>query len=140
MSFARYVAVQLVAYAIDLGVFLLLLHGAATGAVAANVAAKVAAGAFAFVAHRMFTFGVRGRDHIPGQMLRYAILLALNVPLATLLLVAFSWLVSNLVIAKILADVACVGLTFLLVRHGVFGAALANPDGTASAAGRRGSR
>lgn len=121
MKFARYVAVQLAAYAVDMGVFLLLFHGALARAVAANLAAKVAAGAFAFVAHRAFTFGVRGRDRIHGQALRYALLLALNVPLATAMLVVVSWLVPDLVLAKVIADVACVGLTFLLVRHGVFG-------------------
>lgn len=131
MRFARYVAVQLVAYAVDLGVFVVLFHGGLARAVAANLAAKVAAGAFAFVVHRTFTFGVRGRDRIHGQMLRYALLLALNVPLATAMLVAVSWLVPDLVLAKVLADIACVGLTFLLVRHGVFGAPRGRSEGAA---------
>jgi putative flippase GtrA len=120
MTFARYVAVQLVAYALDLGSFLVLLDGGA-GPIPANVAAKILAGGFAFFAHRAFTFGVRGRERIAGEAVRYAVLLALNVPLASGLLAVLLLATTHAPTAKVLADVVCVGLTFVLTRHAVFG-------------------
>lgn len=122
MTFARYVAVQLAAYALDMGMFLVLLHGGIAGPVPANVAAKIAAGAFAFFAHRAFTFRLGGTARA-GEATRYAILLALNVPLASALLAALLHVVPHPVAAKFLADVVCVGLTFLLTRRAVFGRA-----------------
>jgi putative flippase GtrA len=122
MTFARYVAVQLAAYALDMGTFLVLLHGGVAGPVPANVAAKIAAGGFAFFAHRAFTFRLGGTARA-GEAARYAILLALNVPLASVLLAALLQVVPHPVAAKFLSDVVCVGLTFLLTRHAVFGRA-----------------
>ena len=121
MTFARYVAVQLAAYAIDMGSFLLLLQFGAWGPVGANVVAKIAAGGFAFFAHRAFTFRVEGRERMAGEALRYGILLALNVPVASALLAVLLFVIPHPAIAKFAADVVCVGLTFLLTRHAVFG-------------------
>lgn len=121
MTFVRYVAVQLVAYAIDLGVFVLLFHAGVTGPIAANVVAKLAAGAFAFQAHRGYTFRVQGRTRIGREAMKYALLLALNVPLASALLALLMLVVPSATVAKIAADVICVGLTFMLTKHGVFG-------------------
>ena len=135
MTFVRYVAVQLVAYAVDLGVFVLLFHGAVSGPIAANVAAKVAAGTFAFGAHRAFTFRIAGADRVGREALKYALLLALNVPLASALLALLLRVVPNATAAKIAADVVCVGLTFLLTRHAVF-ARPASRDAGRSLTGR----
>lgn len=121
MTFIRYVGVQLVAYAIDLGVFVLLYHAAIAGPIAANVAAKIAAGLFAFHAHRSYTFRVEGAARIGREAAKYALLLALNVPLASALLALLMLVVPSATVAKIVADVVCVGLTFMLTRHGVFG-------------------
>jgi putative flippase GtrA len=121
MTFVRYVAVQLVAYAIDLGLFVLLFHAGMAGPIAANVVAKIAAGAFAFAAHRHFTFAVTGTHRIGREALKYGVLLALNVPVASGLLALLMLVTPHPTIAKILSDVICVGLTFLLTRHAVFG-------------------
>jgi hypothetical protein len=43
------------------------------------------------------------------------------VPIASAILAGLALIIPNVVIAKIAADVICVGLTFLLTRHGVFG-------------------
>lgn len=120
MTFARYVAVQVVAYGLDFGTFILLMKALDSGAIAANVAAKVVAGAFAFLAHRAFTFRVAGPHRMVGEAVRYALLLALNVPLATGLLALFLVVIRDAPMAKVLADVVSVGLTFLLTRHAVF--------------------
>lgn len=119
MTFARYVAVQLAAYALDFGAFIALLWGVAADPIAANVAAKVIAGTFAFFVHRSFTFRVAG-TRIGGEAVRYGLLLALNVPVASGLLALLLAVVPHAPTAKVLADVVCVGLTFLLTRHGVF--------------------
>jgi putative flippase GtrA len=121
MTFVRYVAVQLVAYAIDLGVFVLLFHGAIAGPITANVLAKIAAGTLAFYAHRGYTFRIEGTERIRREAVKYASLLALNVPLASALLALLMLVVPSVTVAKIAADVICVGLTFMLTKHGVFG-------------------
>lgn len=127
MTFARYVLVQLVVYAIDLGTFELLIHlGGAP--VVANLAGKAPAGLFAFLAHRAFTFGVRGRDGIRGQAVRYVALLLLHAPLSSLLMVGLLTATRHVTLAKIGGDVLAVGLTFMLTRHVVFGAALGARD------------
>lgn len=123
MTFARYVGVQLAAYALDFGTFAILLWSALAEPVPANVAAKLVAGAFAFLAHRAYTFRVSG-TRIGGEALRYAVLLALNVPVASALLALVMLAGPSAPVAKVIADVVCVGLTFLLTRHGVFGGAL----------------
>ena len=121
MTFVRYVAVQLVAYAIDLGVFVLLFHGAIAGPITANVLAKIAAGTLAFYAHRGYTFRITGTGRIRREAVKYASLLALNVPLASALLALLMLVVPSATVSKIAADVICVGLTFMLTKHGVFG-------------------
>jgi putative flippase GtrA len=116
---SRYIAVQAVAYVLDMGGFI-LLGAAGLGVVTANILAKLAAGSFAFVAHRHFTFGVDRRYDARGQLVKYAVLLAANVPLSSgLLVLLMRWVVSP-VLAKLLADLLCVAITFLLSRHVVF--------------------
>lgn len=118
-TFGRYVGVQLLAYAIDMGVFLLASHAGA-GPIPANIAAKLAAGLFAFVVHRRMTFGVHGQPGVAGQALRYGLLLALNVPLASGVLALLLPWIAPAALAKFVADVICVGLTFVLSRQLVF--------------------
>jgi putative flippase GtrA len=120
VTFVRYVAVQLAAYAIDMGVFFALFAPALAKPAVANLFGKLAAGLFAFFAHRHFTFQVR----IPGgravAAVKYFALLALNAPLSSLILMGILTFVSNVVLAKVLSDVVSVGLTFALTRWLVF--------------------
>lgn len=118
-TFGRYVGVQLFVYALDMGVFLLALSAGA-GPIPANVAAKTTAGLTAFLAHRRMTFGVHGQPGVAGQALRYGLLLALNVPLSSgVLALLLPWIAPPM-LAKFVADVLCVGLTFVLSRQLVF--------------------
>lgn len=117
--FSRYVAVQLVAYAIDMGGFLLLV-ALQVAPLPANVVAKIVAGGFAFLVHRGFTFCVAGTDRSAHQLLRYALLLAINVPVATTLLALLLPWLQPPALAKFVADAACVALSFLATRHLVF--------------------
>jgi putative flippase GtrA len=118
--FSRYVAVQIVAYGIDMGVFLLLASGLALHPLAANVVAKLLAGAFAFVVHRRLTFAVHGKGGGRAQLVKYAALLALNIPAASVVLALLLPWVQPAAAAKFLADVLCVAVTFLASRYLVF--------------------
>ena len=118
-TFSRYVGVQVIAYGIDMGGFLLL--NTLLGPLSANVLSKIVAGIFAFVAHRRVTFRVHGLSDGRTQLLKYALLLALNIPVSSgLLALLLPWLAPPDALAKLVSDIACVGLTFILSRHLVF--------------------
>ena len=120
MTFVRYVAIQLLAYGVDMGLFLLVLHFGFLGPVAANVIAKLAAGFFAFAAHRHFTFAVAGDGLIKRQGIRYLLLLAANVPVASALLAVILIWIPVPAIAKFLSDIIGVLLTYFLSKHFIF--------------------
>lgn len=117
-AFGRYVGVQLVAYVVDMGGF--LLASLVVGPIAANVVAKIAAGVFAFFAHRYFTFGAHKYGDGRVQMLKYSLLLLINVPVASLVLSVLLPRISPPVLAKFVSDVICVGGTFLASRFFAF--------------------
>lgn len=118
--FSRYFAVQVGAYAIDFGTFVLLAHGVGLGVLYANAAGKVVAGAIAFVAHRRITFQANRRGNLPGHLFRYVLLLGLNIPLSSLVLALLLRFIEWPLLAKIASDGICLGLTFMLSRHLVF--------------------
>ncbi len=120
MTFVRYIAVQVVAYALDMGGFLLIFNLLATGPITANVFGKILAGVFAFLAHRSFTFGVENGEKAGRQATMYFALLALNVPLSSAALGLVLFAVSSPVLAKLIADVVCVFITYWLSKKYVF--------------------
>jgi putative flippase GtrA len=120
MRFVRYVSVQVLAYGLDMGGFLLALKLTAAPLLA-NICGKLLAGVFAFFTHRSFTFRLAGHHRHHRQAVMYFALLAFNIPLSTTVL----WLVLHLlsaypVAAKFLADVVCVLLTYWLSKTYVF--------------------
>ena len=120
MRFVRYVAVQVATYGMDMGLFLLLFAFAGTGPLVANVTAKIAAGAFAYLTHRRFTFEVAaGQGHVRPALL-YVALWSFNVPLSTALLGLLLWLNLPAVAAKVAADVICVGLNYWISKNYIF--------------------
>ena len=120
VTFVRYGLVQLFAYAIDMGGFLLLLNAGLLGPLWANVLAKLAAGVFAFIAHRHFTFQAGDRADASRQALRYFTLLALNIPLSSALLALLLTWTSHATLAKFTADVLIVAVTYWLSKSLVF--------------------
>lgn len=120
MRFAKYLGVQLVAYAIDMGTFVLLTKGAGIDAIWSNVCAKGAAGICAFFAHRHITFETGDKDDAPGQALRYFMLLGLNIPVSAGLLTLALHVVAPPVLAKFVSDVANVLLTYWASKVLVF--------------------
>lgn len=120
MTFVRYVGVQAVAYAIDMGVFLALHHVGMLNPATSNLAAKVCAGCFAFLVHRGFTFGIRSPRGRGRQALRYFIVLAINAPVSSAILVVVLHVIPHAAAAKVIADVLTVALTYLVTARLVF--------------------
>jgi putative flippase GtrA len=120
MRFLRYLLVQVLAYGLDMGGFILLFTRFGIDPLVANMVGKMMAGLFAFVAHRSFTFGVAEAGGKIQQGVRYLALLAVNIPFSALALSATLWVTSMAVAAKFLADVICVLLTYWLSKRFVF--------------------
>jgi|CXWL01.1.fsa_nt_gi putative flippase GtrA len=136
MKFIRYLAVQLFAYGLDMGGFLLMTYFFGIDVIVANIFGKIVAGLFAFFVHRNFTFGVAEETNRGRQAIKYFTLLALNVPLSSaalslmllvlnlpLLATALNLVLLNVplpVLAKFIADVICVFITFWLSKKYVF--------------------
>lgn len=120
MIFVRYVAIQLLAYGIDMGLFFIVLKSGLSGPIMANVLAKLAAGIFAFIVHRSFTFRVTNSSAIKHQAIRYFVLLALNIPVSSAILASLLVWVATPVVAKFIADIICVALTYTLSKYFIF--------------------
>ena len=120
MTFFRYIAVQILAYCIDIGMFWLMLAISAVSSVWANVLAKLVAGFFAFFLHRCFTFSLDQSVFAKGQAIRYFVLLSLNIPFALAVFVLFLLWVPDPFVVKLIADVICVGLTYYLNKCFIF--------------------
>ncbi|MFJ3120886.1 GtrA family protein [Pseudomonas protegens] len=119
MIFIRYGAIQVLAYALDMGTFLLLLYFFQNEPVLANIAGKGVAGLFAFFLHRHFTFqSTAGSSKV--QAVRYFSLLAINIPAASVLLGAGLYFFDNPTVVKFVSDVACVLLTYWLSKVFIF--------------------
>jgi putative flippase GtrA len=120
MTFIRYSSIQLLAYGIDMGLFLIVMQSGLSGPILANVMAKLAAGIFAFIAHRSYTFRVSDSPAVRQQAVRYFSLLALNIPVASAILALLLAWVAAPVADKFIADVVCVALSYLLSKHFIF--------------------
>jgi len=132
MTFLRYLLIQVLAYVIDMGAFLLVLHFGLAGPIVANVISKLAAGCFAFVLHRSFTFGVAGSGFVGRQAVKYFLVLAVNVPVASAILgLLLMWLPLP-VVAKFLSDVMSVAISYLLSKHFIFKEQTTSPASTVS--------
>ena len=120
MTFIRYLGIQLLAYVLDLATFLVILKLGFFGPFVANVVGKLAAGFFAFIAHRKFTFCTNVVADRNRQATRYFFLLMINLPLsAGVLAVVLIWL-DQLVIAKVVADLVSVSVTYWLSKSFIF--------------------
>ncbi|NUT88932.1 GtrA family protein [Pseudomonas corrugata] len=127
MTFIRYAAIQLLAYALDMGTFLLLMAFFKGEPILANIAGKGVAGVFAFFLHRHFTFkSNHGSGNV--QALGYFSLLAINIPLASALLSVGLYLVDSPTAVKFVSDVACVFMTYWISKLFVFTSKAQAPD------------
>lgn len=120
MTFVRYAAIQLLAYGIDMGLFLIVFKSGLSGPIIANVLAKLSAGIFAFFVHRSFTFRVADSSAFRHQAIRYFVLLTLNIPVASAILAVLLVWIAEPVAAKFIADIVCVALTYGLSKYFIF--------------------
>lgn len=120
MKFIRYVVIQLIAYGIDMGVFLVALYLGSLGTLTSNVLGKIAAGALAFLLHQRFTFRVANGSRDGKQAIRYFLLLGLNVPISSAALSVVLLLIDSPVIAKFISDIIGVFLSFWISNKWVF--------------------
>jgi putative flippase GtrA len=120
LTLLRYLLVQIVAYGLDLGTFQALVATGVSGPIVANLAGKVPAGIFAFLVHRRFTFRIGNAAGVHREAIKYLLLLLVNAPLSSLILAGLLGVMPHVTLAKILADVLSVGLTFTLTKYLVF--------------------
>ena len=88
--------------------------------IVANVFGKIAAGCFAFIAHRNFTFQSNDAWSRDRQAFRYFFLLALNVPISSGILSLFLIPVGAAGIAKVLSDSVCILISYLVSKKFIF--------------------
>jgi putative flippase GtrA len=120
MQFLRYLIVQGAAYGLDMGGFVLLFTYLSINPLVANLVGKVLAGLFAFAAHRKFTFVVSRNGNAVQHSVRYFTLFVLNIPLSSIVLIVASCMIPVGVVAKFIADMLCVFITYGLSKRFVF--------------------
>lgn len=120
MTFVRYLIIQGGAYILDMGSFIIIKESVDSGALVANLGAKLIAGLFAFVAHRYFTFPAASGRGMSLQAIKYFSILALNIPASMAVLSGALEFVENAVLAKFLSDIACLILTYWISRSHIF--------------------
>jgi putative flippase GtrA len=120
MTFLRYLLIQVFAYGIDMGAFVFLIQFDLVEPITANIFSKMAAGFFAFVLHRRYTFNVASLGFAGKQAVRYFIVLAVNVPIASAMLIFFLIWVPLPVVAKFLSDTVMVALSYVLSKKFIF--------------------
>lgn len=120
MMFVRYLIIQVIAYGVDMGVFLAFVYLGNLGPIISNAIGKIAAGIFAFLSHRSYTFRLDKAKHSGKQMFRYILLLGLNVPISSVVLAIVLYVIDYPVIAKIISDVVIVMFTFWVSKTWVF--------------------
>lgn len=119
MILIRYGVIQLFAYALDMGVFLLLHYALKDQPFLANVISKGGSGVFSFFLHRHFTFqSTEGSGRV--QALRYFAVLSLNIPIASALFAAALYFIDNPALMKFASDLACVALTYWVSKFFIF--------------------
>ncbi|WP_445571870.1 GtrA family protein [Pseudomonas sp. E102] len=119
MTFIKYGAIQLIAYALDMGAFVLLVALFEDHPILANIAGKGIAGVFAFFLHRHFTFQ-SFHGSAKAQAVRYFSLLAINIPVASVLFSVGLYFVDSPAPVKFVCDVVCVALTYWISKLFVF--------------------
>ena len=111
---------QILAYVIDMGSFLLMLGLLALNPIAANIIGKLGGGIFAFIAHRNITFKSNHKKDKAAQARRFFMLGMLNIPLSSMLLLMLLKCVPYTVLAKFMADVSCVFFNYWVNKTFVF--------------------
>jgi len=120
LIFIRYVSIQVIAYIIEMAIFMLQIKAGLLGPLFANVGAKLAAGISAFAMHRKFTFKSDQSGSLENQAIRYFLLLSLNIPISSAIFsLIFGWIALP-ELAKFISDLFCLLLTYIASKKLVF--------------------
>jgi putative flippase GtrA len=128
MIFFKYIFVQIAAYILDIGIFLIILNFDAFGPVGANIFSKICAGCFAFFVQRRFTFNIEKPDLVSKQAIRYFLVLLINIPIASIILAFIYFWLPFSTFAKIISDVICVGFSYLLSKKFIYAEAVSTKN------------
>ncbi|MCX2545066.1 GtrA family protein [Pseudomonas sp. COW5] len=119
MTFAKYMGVQLLAYALDMSSFLLFAYLLDGQHVLANIFSKLFSGVFAFFLHRHFTFQSTETSRRT-QAIRYFSLLTINIPVSSGLFYVTLALITPPAFAKFVSDAACTAITYWISKVAIF--------------------
>lgn len=119
MTFAKYIGVQLLAYALDMSSFLLFAFLLDGQHVLANIFSKLFSGVLAFFLHRHFTFESTETSR-KTQAVRYFALLTINIPISSGLLSLALAFIAPPAFAKFLSDTACTAITYWISKVAIF--------------------
>jgi len=116
----NYILIQLVSYALNMGIFIVLNSFSFLNPVVSNILGKSLSSIFSFIGHRQITFRLQSEKYKHTQFFRYFILLISNVFVASVLL-SFSLLfVDNVILAKFGIDVILFFLNFWIGKKWIF--------------------
>ena len=119
MVFVRYILVAGVAYGIDFGGYIFLLH-LGYKPVIANMMIKVVAAIFGFFSHRYFTYSIKERNEIGKHAVRYFGLALFYTPVSSVVLFGIMKLLPNPVYAKFISDVLLFLFMYLITSKLTF--------------------
>jgi putative flippase GtrA len=120
MTLIKYLTVQVLAYFIDMGIYIFLVSMLFISPFFANIISKFIAGIFAFIIQRRFTFRVPANYRMCKQAALYFLVLIINIPVASAILILILNFISDAVLAKFLSDIACIGISYLLSKNIIF--------------------
>lgn len=120
LKLARYGLVGALAYATEMGVFLLIITFFADFPVLANIIGKIVAALLALPAHQRFTFEVAKNDRNRTQTIKYFTLLAVNLPISSIILSISLLIIPFVTLAKFIADIICIAITYWISSRYVF--------------------
>ena len=103
-----------------MGGFLILIKSGFIKPIVANILTKIVAGIFAYYVHRNFTFRGGRSQTIKSQAPRYFMLLAINIPVSSVVFAILLYWISEPVAAKFIADILCFALTYAVSKYFIF--------------------
>lgn len=120
MLIFRYVIVQGSAFAIDFSIFFILNTFTLTTPIMSNLLAKVVAGCFGFYFQRGYVFQASQSSLIAFQAVRFISILVMNNLLQIIVMAILNIFLASPVLAKIVADVSCILLSYFAARYFIF--------------------
>jgi putative flippase GtrA len=103
-----------------MGSFLVMLHFDFLSVLVSNIFGKIVAGSFAFLAHRDFTFRAANEHRDQKQVLRYFLLIGINIPISSVVLGVLLTFISLPALAKFVSDAICVMLSYWISKKWIF--------------------